>query len=95
MHIARIYQIIELSPNFNDTFSDETAINCDRFMEHNGMSLFIECLEVCCLTTQKFILNDWRKVMFSMLSLKNNFIPAHFYTLLMPISFLFYVKIGT
>lgn len=51
MHIARIYQIIELSPNFNDTFSDETAINCDRFMEHNGMSLFIECLEVCCLTT--------------------------------------------
>ncbi|XP_063424682.1 protein zer-1 homolog [Mytilus trossulus] len=38
-------EIMEMAWSTMWNVTDETAINCDRFMEHNGMSLFIECLE--------------------------------------------------
>lgn len=31
---------------FNKLFSDETAINCERFINEDGMEVFMQCLKV-------------------------------------------------
>ena len=65
LHHSQCDEIMEVSWSTLWNITDETAVNCQRFLDGRGMDLFISCLEVRLahqLTTEWIFLHTFRPV---------------------------------